>query len=297
MWCRAGIVVALAATALFAAGCSSSGNSKHPSSTSGSNKGTATPGGTAAAACLIEGLAATDVLTAGGRDNYYSSLSTLQQAIGSQTRVFFIATHAYAAYQVATSAQGAGHAIRPAIRDVNDSCRYFNNPLLDQAQVQSLEQISSSADATALSTITVHGNGTSSELTVPSTEPQTSVAVTGAPPTDPPTASVPNGDPTVINCSGEPPAARPKLITLACADGGEAMTGVAWTSWGGAAATGTGMLAEQSCKPDCAHGTTAMEKATITLTHIVSGNYTTVTVTPKSPNPASFRTIHQTLPG
>jgi hypothetical protein len=57
----------------------------------------------------------------------------------------------------------------------------------------------------------------------------------------------------VISCLGRPEA-RPRGFTLACADGNDYLTGVAWTSWGAKLASGYGTQVENDCVPYCAAG-------------------------------------------
>src|SRR5271156_2597248 len=47
---------------------------------------------------------------------------------------------------------------------------------------------------------------------------------------------------------------RPSDGTLACADGGDAISRLHWTGWGSSFAAGEGVLAANECKPNCAEG-------------------------------------------
>jgi hypothetical protein len=59
--------------------------------------------------------------------------------------------------------------------------------------------------------------------------------------------------PVVINCSGHS-AVRPGSLTLACADGNNALTGLTWTSWTAELASGYGTQVQNDCQPNCAAG-------------------------------------------
>jgi hypothetical protein len=47
---------------------------------------------------------------------------------------------------------------------------------------------------------------------------------------------------------------RPKTLTLACADGNTVLSGLRWSSFGGASAQATGTLETNTCAPNCASG-------------------------------------------
>ena len=57
----------------------------------------------------------------------------------------------------------------------------------------------------------------------------------------------------VINCAGRGQV-RPGSLTLACADGNNALTGLIWTSWGPKLASGYGTQVLNDCIPYCAAG-------------------------------------------
>ncbi len=57
---------------------------------------------------------------------------------------------------------------------------------------------------------------------------------------------------------------RPKQIVTS-GDGSGYVDGITWSGWGGARATGTGMLKVNNCEPNCAQGTYASYPATVTL--------------------------------
>lgn len=110
----------------------------------------------------------------------------------------------------------------------------------------------------------------------------------------------PTGPVTVINCKGEPPAVRPATLFFACADGGISVTRITWNSWGSAVATGSGMLNEQDCIPNCASGGYASEPAEVVLSQPqrVGGTtaYTLATVTSRQPNPYHFQPLRERWP-
>jgi hypothetical protein len=57
----------------------------------------------------------------------------------------------------------------------------------------------------------------------------------------------------VFNCLNRAQV-RPKSFVLACADGNDYLTGLAWTSWTPAFATAAGKQMENDCIPNCAAG-------------------------------------------
>jgi hypothetical protein len=57
----------------------------------------------------------------------------------------------------------------------------------------------------------------------------------------------------VINCQGQAQV-RPGRFTLACADGNDYLSGLAWTSWAPGLASATGLQVENDCLPYCAAG-------------------------------------------
>lgn len=57
----------------------------------------------------------------------------------------------------------------------------------------------------------------------------------------------------VIDCQGAP-VARPGTFPLACADDGDQLNALHWTSWSPGYATGTGIQAMNDCVPSCADG-------------------------------------------
>jgi hypothetical protein len=75
--------------------------------------------------------------------------------------------------------------------------------------------------------------------------------------TAPPEASTPLNRYALPACYGQtdPPTERPTTVTFqTCADGGQRLESMSWSSWGAAGAQGTGILSYQVCEPSCAEG-------------------------------------------
>jgi hypothetical protein len=58
-------------------------------------------------------------------------------------------------------------------------------------------------------------------------------------------------------------ASRPKSVTLTCGDGNTYLTGLRWSSFGGASAAATGTFATDTCSPNCAQGKTIRFPVTV----------------------------------
>lgn len=56
----------------------------------------------------------------------------------------------------------------------------------------------------------------------------------------------------ITNCTSA--NSRPKTVTLTCADANTVLTGLRWSSFGGASALATGTLETNTCTPNCASG-------------------------------------------
>jgi hypothetical protein len=72
----------------------------------------------------------------------------------------------------------------------------------------------------------------------------------------------------VADCAAAAPyplSREPVSITLACADAGIGVQDMLWTSWKATAATGTGLLWEKLCVPDCASGKMGYYPVNVTL--------------------------------
>ncbi|MHB1596431.1 MAG: hypothetical protein ACYCO9_09735 [Streptosporangiaceae bacterium] len=57
----------------------------------------------------------------------------------------------------------------------------------------------------------------------------------------------------VLNCSNKLVVA-PRALTMACADAGDGLQRLHWTSWTSHMATAYGTFYENNCKPSCANG-------------------------------------------
>jgi hypothetical protein len=61
--------------------------------------------------------------------------------------------------------------------------------------------------------------------------------------------------PLVLDCSGTvAPRFEPSVFTIECGTGGIAVTGITWTFWNAASASGSGTLKMDTCNPNCASG-------------------------------------------
>jgi hypothetical protein len=72
----------------------------------------------------------------------------------------------------------------------------------------------------------------------------------------------------VANCAAAAPYAlrkEPLSITLACADAGIGVQDMLWMSWTPTTATGSGLLWEKLCVPDCATGKIGYYPVDVTL--------------------------------
>jgi hypothetical protein len=85
------------------------------------------------------------------------------------------------------------------------------------------------------------------------------------------------GKATVFGCDRQP-VSQPKTYTLACGDGGTLLEQLAWTGWGKAKATASGVQIQNSCQPSCAAGAPISTKAAVTLSGLSSGHYTKLSV-------------------
>ena len=63
-----------------------------------------------------------------------------------------------------------------------------------------------------------------------------------------------SGKPFVLWDCESKPLVEPSSLVLACADGGDRMTAMHWTSWAPTHATGTGIQSLNDCTPNCAMG-------------------------------------------
>ena len=76
----------------------------------------------------------------------------------------------------------------------------------------------------------------------------------------------------VANCAAAPRdlSREPLSITLACADAGIGVRDMLWMSWTPTTATGSGLLWEKLCVPDCATGKIGYYPVDVTLSAVRS---------------------------
>jgi hypothetical protein len=93
-------------------------------------------------------------------------------------------------------------------------------------------------------------------------------------------------------------------MTLACGDDAVVVTGVSWSTWGGATASGRGQLGENTCGTSlqpCAEGHLVFEPATIVLGDLTASalgsSYRSVRVRPLPPNNGHFTAQSERIPG
>ncbi|GAA1078762.1 hypothetical protein [Tsukamurella spumae] len=70
--------------------------------------------------------------------------------------------------------------------------------------------------------------------------------------------------PSVRDCAGKP-TIRPTTIVLTCGDANLRLDGIRWHEWDAQEAVGYGTLRENTCRPNCARGTTVSKPVGITL--------------------------------
>ena len=102
----------------------------------------------------------------------------------------------------------------------------------------------------------------------------------GAPPATTVATTTAAAQPVYVEFDPAPAAQRPAELDIY---NHTELTGITWLAWGGDTARGTGVLADNTCDPDCAAGHDTTFDATITLTDIQQVNgkreYTRYTVT------------------
>jgi hypothetical protein len=59
---------------------------------------------------------------------------------------------------------------------------------------------------------------------------------------------------------------RPKTLTLTCGDGNTVLSGLRWSTFGGASARAGGTFKMNTCKPNCASGKVVSYPVTVTAT-------------------------------
>ncbi|RAG85019.1 hypothetical protein DN069_13735 [Streptacidiphilus pinicola] len=89
----------------------------------------------------------------------------------------------------------------------------------------------------------------------------------------------------IYGCDGQP-VGQPAEFVLACGDGGVALQSLNWSGWGGSTATATGQLRENTCVPNCAVGGSTSNSATVTVSGLTGGRYTSMHISaPGARNP------------
>ena len=66
----------------------------------------------------------------------------------------------------------------------------------------------------------------------------------------------------------EYPEIKPEAITFTCADGGQYVDGISWSSWGKDGAQGTGEYHANTCDPNCAEGEFLSSEVEVTLSDL-----------------------------
>ncbi len=121
--------------------------------------------------------------------------------------------------------------------------------------------------ATASAPTTSSRSSTSLPAVTTAVPPSTTAAATV------PTTAAPSIDTAIGvygNCTS--PSVEPAEIVLTCADYGEVLTALRWTSWTATSASAVGTLVYNDCTPDCAGGHHhSVGGTTVTLTVPVHG--------------------------
>lgn len=71
----------------------------------------------------------------------------------------------------------------------------------------------------------------------------------------------------VINCIEA--VSQPSELVLYCADAGQILTSISWSSWGDDTASGTGQSVTNTCMPNCAEGDFVTVDVDLTLYDLV----------------------------
>jgi nucleoid-associated protein YgaU len=140
------------------------------------------------------------------------------------------------------------------------------------------------------------------------TAPATSVATAStAPASAPATPAGPGANAAPVDADGKPfvmwdcegkPLVEPASVVLACADGGNRLAAMHWTSWAPTDANGTGTEYLNDCTPNCATGKFLAYPIDISLTGsvLVGQNepfgYTKITLTYTGARPTTHITVN-----
>ncbi|GLW04379.1 protein kinase domain-containing protein [Streptomyces lavendulae] len=88
---------------------------------------------------------------------------------------------------------------------------------------------------------------------------------------------------SIVSCFGDY-LEEPESVLLHCGDGKGMLRGLTWSDWGLSTAHASGQEWMVICRPSCANGSEFHYPATVTLTGLVGGRYTTMQIrTPQSP--------------
>ena len=71
----------------------------------------------------------------------------------------------------------------------------------------------------------------------------------------------------VLTWDCESPVYQPESITVTCADGGELIHSITWTTWTSKNASGTGIYSINLCNPNCAEGQRLEEPVEVALSN------------------------------
>ena len=137
------------------------------------------------------------------------------------------------------------------------------------------------------------GTGAPGHRPAPTTNPRTStsVATTTAPPPSATVAPVDTSIDVYADCTRA--SVEPTEIVLTCADLGQVLQGLHWTTWSSSGAIGTGTLVYNDCEPDCANGSHhRVPDTTVVLStpvHSAGGGlvYSEVQISPPPPGSAT----------
>lgn len=121
-----------------------------------------------------------------------------------------------------------------------------------------LSQKATGTTTASTTTSTAAPTSTSSTVTPPTTAATAATTSTTGAPAPPGTAPANSSSSvdTSIRVYGDctTTSVEPAGIVLACADYGESVSGLSWSSWTASGASGVGMLIYNDCNPNCAAG-------------------------------------------
>lgn len=139
---------------------------------------------------------------------------------------------------------------------------------------------SSTASPSATSSTSVATPPRSTGATRPAVSPTSTGATSTTGTANPSTAGTTGTGPVLIvhdaNGTRTYDSRRPSTIDFS-SDASNIVTHIDWTTWGPSTATGKGTLMLNTCKPNCAQGTVSPVPATITLSGVTGGHFTSMT--------------------